>query len=194
MNAAPPYPLASQIGTPRSGLGVMRDAVYAYFEERSIPAVVAEVGLKYRSFIINQAALGGGNRVVFIPGEFDGSSEPKPRAYGSLSRDTRNHSSVSNPRELLAWDRPVTLSVWAAPETMAYNESANVLAAENLLEQVARAVHTACLADIEWGKVVINTAPENTFGVEFLVSLIQHGPLFDVTREYVQPSASVPRQ
>ena len=188
MNAAPIFP-EMQTG-PRSGILLLRDATAEYFAEHSVPATVADVGLKYRSFALNQGP-GGGNRVVFIPGKFDGTLSPKPRAYGTLDRKSRNHAQVGNPRELLNWDRPITISVWSAPEPgKAYDEGASVAKAEDLLEQVARAVQEFDAASIAWGEVLINAPPqENAFGVELLAMITQRGPLFDRTLEYSQPQA-----
>src|SRR5262245_38441794 len=96
--------IAPRTDGPRSGILVLRNACAQYFEENDGPATVALVGLKYRSFQLNVQAPRGANRVVFIPGEFDGTPEPKkPRKYGRLSRMNRNAGSVYNPRELLAW-------------------------------------------------------------------------------------------
>jgi len=190
---APAYP-ADESPLPRSGVLVLRNAVADYFSDRNVPALVAEVGLKYRSFLLNQAP-DCANRVVFIPGEFTGENAPKPRPYGKLSRETMNSASVVNPRELLAWDRPLTVSIWAAPVPGAVDKIGVATAvAEDLLEQVVRAVTYASdgkgnslAASVEWGEVTITNPPEeNSFGVELLVSLIQKGPLFDETLETVQ--------
>ncbi len=172
----------------RSGLANLREAVASYFDYYAVPAVVAPVGLRYRNFILN-ADPRGANRVVFIPGEFDGSNAPKARKYGALSKGSRNHASVENPRELAAWERPVTVSCWSAPVPgNTADESATIDAAEDLLEQVVRAIHYSGMADIKWGAVQINTASSETaFGVELLLSLVQSGPLLDVTLETVQP-------
>ena len=173
---------------PRSGLLYLRNAVEKYFEDNDVPALVTKVGLKYRSFQ-RQSAPSNANRVVFIPGEFTGELAPKLRRYGALSRATRNHASVVNPRELLAWDRPFTLSIWSAPVPGASeNEGETVGVAEDLLEQVARAITYAEAADVIWGEVDIIAPPvEGAFGVELLAHAIQRGPLFDVARDVVVP-------
>jgi hypothetical protein len=137
------------------------------------------------------------NRVCFIPGEFDGDLKLKPRDYGVLSRETRNATSVVNPRELIHWQRPFTMSIWSAPlpgETE--NEQASLGLVEDLLEQVVRALQNVTAPDgtnasacISWGKAVVASPPnENSFGVELLVTGYLKGPLFDVTLDYVQPS------
>ncbi len=192
MNAAPVYPTPDMLGAPRSGILRLRNDVAAYFEANDVNASVPPVGLKYRSFVLNQGP-GNANRVVFIPGEFDGSLAPKPRRYGSLSRGTRNHASAINPRELLSWERPITISVWSAPVPGAPREEGSTIGvAEDLLEQVVRAVQASGAADITWGNVVISAPPvENGFGVEFLVSVTQRGPLFEATLDYAQPVVTV---
>lgn len=191
-NAAPTYPLASR--GPRSGLLYLRNRVADYFLSENLPATVAPVGLKYRDFTLNQSTITLANRVVFIPGEFDGTTL-KPRAYGTLSRETRNTASVVNPRELLHWARPFTLSIWGLPVPGdTGNEEGAVGIVEDLLEQVVRAVTyaedefgTSLAASIEWGNVLLTTPPkESSFGVELLVSATQKGPLFDKTLDVVQ--------
>jgi hypothetical protein len=196
MNAAPPYPLLSQLGV-KSGLTYLRNAVAQYFDDYSVPAVVTPLGAKYRSFQLNQnPTTNGANRVVFIPGEYDPTStSTKPRAYGTLSRSTRNSSTVVNPRELLSWERPFTISVWSAPvpgrEAL---EEDSIAIVEDLLEQVVRAVQWAAQATVTWGNVVIVAPPvEQSFGAELLVSAVQIGPILDRTLEYVQTSVTVPR-
>ncbi len=190
-HAAPVYPHDSDIGTPRSGLLQLRNAVAAYFESYAVPVEVPPVGLRYRSFNLNQSFPANANRVVFIPGKFDGNETPRARDYGVLSRESMNHAQVINPRELVAWERPFTISCWSAPVPgQKTDEGATLNLAEDLLEQVVRAVHESGLADITWGNVVINSPNvENGFGVELLVSASQLGPIFGVTLDYVQPTA-----
>lgn len=195
-NSSPVYPSADSMGTPRSGLLLLRNAVAAYFEANAIVAIVTPVGLKYRQFTLNQTFSPtstdnlNANRLVFIPGEFDGTNAMKSRKYGTLDRGNRNHSQVNNPRELVNWERPLTLSVWSAPLVSdSRNESENIGIAENLLENAVRAIHYSSASDITWGSVIINSpSADNGFGVELLVSATQRGPLFDLTRDYVQPN------
>lgn len=199
-NAAPPYP-PMQTG-PRSGLLYLRNQVEAYFTEHAVPAAVAKVGLKYRSFSINQMSPSGAGRVVFIPGEFKGDAVLKPRPYGALSRGTRNTASVVNPRELLHWERPFTLSVWGAPlPGDVSGEEGAVTLVEDLLEQVVRAVTGASdpwgvslAATVTWGDILLVSPPtESSFGCELLVSATQKGPLFDRTLDVVQASPALER-
>lgn len=193
MNSAPPYPRIDQ-AAPKSGIVALRNGVERYFQSYSVPAIVAPVGLKYRSFTINQASISNANRVVFIPGEFDGAAKGGSRRYGSLNRNNRNSASVVNPRELLSWDRPITISVWSAPQKgSAENEQDSVALVEDLLEQVVRGVQYAAMATVEWGAVVISTAADVQFGTELLVSLIQTGPIFDITLDVISTQQRLPR-
>lgn len=190
MNAAPPYPITN--GPPRSGIVYLRNQVADYFQSYSVPATVAPVGLKYRSFTINQSAPGNGNRVVFIPGVFDGDVKAK-RAYGSLSRETRNSSFVVNPREIASWERPITISVWAASVPgRRPDEEDSIAVVEDLLEQVVRALQATAASAIHFGEVSIPVPGEDTFGAELLLHVVQVGPLYDVTLSVVQASPAVP--
>jgi hypothetical protein len=204
-HASPVYPKVQTPESNRSGLLYLRDQVAAYFQDQNIPAQVAAVGLKYRSFALNQST-GGGNRIVFIPGEFDGESQLKSRPYGTLSRNLRNSASVVNPRELLNWERPFTISVWAAPVPgLADSESYSIGIVEDLLEQVIRAIQacpdpgdpsggSSIAASIVWGGVIIKSPPtEQAFGTELLVSAIQNCPFFGPTLDFVIPTAKVTR-
>ncbi len=192
MNEAPVYPPEEATGAPRSGLLRLRDSVAAYFLEWAVGAVVAPVGLKYRSFTLN-ASPGGANRVVLIPGEFDGSNAPKARKYGALSRETENHASVNNPKEIASWERPFTISIWSAPVPgLSKEEGDTIGAAEDLLEQVVRAILESGMADITLSSILINSQlQENGFGVELLLSGSQRSPLFGVTLDYVKAKPAI---
>jgi len=202
--ASPPYP-TEHLG-PRSGLLYLRDAVAGYFSENGIAASVVPVGLKYRSFTLNQSDPANANRVCFIPGVFDGENLLKSRDYGVLSRETDNSASVVNPREICAWERPFTVSVWSAPERgHSDNEGLSIALAEDLLEQVLRAiVHTpdpnpengggSIAASIVWGPLFLKAPPvESGFGAELLVHAVQRAPFYDFSLEVVQAAAVIPR-
>jgi hypothetical protein len=202
-NAAPVTPNFPVTPQSTSGLQFLRDQVDAYFKSEEIPAVVAKVGLKYRSFQINTTTPGGANRVVFIPGVFDGSPSGKARPYGELSRKTRNASAVNNPRELAQWERPCTISVWAAPAASdLQDEERSLSLVEDLLEKVVRGLYSAAEFNPEdtemsfsvsgafsLGVVTVNAPPtESGYGVELLVSLMLRGPFFDKTLDVVFPT------
>lgn len=190
MNAAPVFPFISK--APRSGLVHLRNEVERYFAAHDVPASVAPVGLKYRSFALNQMAGTNANRIVFIPGAFAGAPTPL-RAYGALSRETVNSASVVNPREIAQWARLVTVSVWAAPKPGAVEDEQTATAlAEDLLEQTVRAIESAVVDDvnvaasIEWGSLTLNTSGDSFFGAELLLQFVMQSPLFDVTLDTVQ--------
>lgn len=202
--AAPVYP--TENAGPRSGLLYLRDAVADYFADNVIAATVAPVGLKYRSFTLNQSQPANANRVCFIPGVFDGENLLRNRDYGTLSRDTDNSASVVNPREIVAWDRPFTLSVWSAPALgQSDNEGLSVALAEDLLEQVLRAITHApdpsveneggsIAASVIWGAMLLKAPPnESAFGAEILVQATQRAPFLDVTLDVAQATAVIPR-
>lgn len=192
LHSAPPYPENPIAEGPRSGLLHLRNSVAEYFALYKVPAEVPPVGLKYRSF--NSQNAPSGNRVCFIPGDFDGTAVPRARAYGSISRVNFNSVSVVNPRELARWDRIFTIAIWGnQPPGKLQDESAALEVAEGLLEQVARAMqmtkvgnHSAA-ASWQWGEVFENAPPvENPYGCELLVKCTMASPLFDRTLDVVQ--------
>lgn len=192
-HAAPAYP-AQDWAQPRSGIVYLRNSVADYFTANAVPAVVTPVGLKYRDFKLNQSFPSNANRVVFIPGEFDGTSPPKARRGGSLSRNNFNAGSVINPRELLSWERAITISIWSAPANGKFEDEQEAVATcDDLLAWVVRGVQSAGTATILWGDVTIQSQnKESVFGVELLVSAVQITPIFDKTLEikFAVPSVS----
>jgi hypothetical protein len=157
------------------------------------------VGLKYRSFTMNQAA-GGASRVCFIPGEFAGEDGLKPRRYGELNRQTRNATSVRNPREILEWSRTFTISIWgvAASSNQLLAEQDDVALVEDLLEQVVRGIYSASIdgvsiaASIQFGAVTVVAPPtEKAFGAELLITCVQNTPLYGETLEVVSANPNV---
>jgi hypothetical protein len=190
VNAAPVFPLAN--GPPRSGIVYLRNMVARYFQDFAVPATVAPVGLKYRSFTLNQSTPGNANRVVFIPGKFDGDIKAK-RDYGEISRETRNSSYVENPREIASWDRPITISLWSAPVPgQRPDEQDNIAVVEDLLEQTVRALQAAGQGSIHFGAVTIPVPGEGIFGEELLLHIVQVGPLLDKTLDIVYAVPAVP--
>jgi hypothetical protein len=191
MNAAPPYPIKQE--PTRSAITYIRDSVAAYLDGI---AVVAKVGLKYRSFTLNQDPLVGANRVVFIPGVFEGDTEVKVRDFGGISRATQNTSSVVNPAEIGMWEKPLTISIWAAqPVGTAGDEGAAQDAAEDLLEQVFRALVSvrdpstgqSIAASLIFGPIRLQSPPsDNGFGCEILWQVNVLCPLFGPSHEVVQ--------
>lgn len=184
----------------QSGLVVLADAVRVYFDANGVRATVAPVGLRYRSFSMNQGP-GGGSRIVFIPGDFSGDAALKPIDEGELGDPLKRLG--DNPRELVEWNRTVTISIWGVDASDVSDEQRQIEATENLLELVVRAVHNAVSpntgyaigADRDengsstWGKVSRTYPPvENGFGCELLVRLRIKGPLFDAPAQIVTPT------
>lgn len=179
----------------RSGIVAIRERLIHYFEQNRVPAEVPPVGLKYRSFTLNQNPISGAGRVCLIPGVFDGQPNLTPRRYGVLTREILA-THVSNPRELLAWKRPITISVWGAPIAgQEENEGASIENAETLLEQVVRALATGSFeASLEWSDVTLVAPPtESSFGAELLVTITQTAPFLDKGFEIAYPNLSVKR-
>lgn len=181
---------------PRSGLIALADGVRRYFEANGVAAVVA-VGLKQRFFQINQGP-GGASRIVFIPGDFDGTEGSRPLDEGEIG-DPMGHTST-NPRELAQWSRVCTVAVWGVDTTKLEDEALQIEATEDLLERTVEAIHnctgevrdvddlgrpiTAVLghlgADVTWGKISGVYPPlENGFGRELLLRFTLSGPLYD---------------
>lgn len=178
----------------KSGLLYLSQQVRAYFQAHDVPAVVAKVGLTYRTFELNQAP-GGGSRVVFIPGEFNGEDDPKTAPFGELN-EPLNHSSVVNPRELWEWKKHFTISIWGAPEiTAPSDEELQYERTEDLFEWTMRGIQNALggQADMPPGaKVYIRRPPgESGFGTEFLVVTGHDGPLYDVTMPVAFPGPAI---
>lgn len=197
-HAAPPYPV-NTIPPPRakSGLVALRDHIASYFANYAVPVTVAPVGLKYRSFNLNQTFPGNANRIVVIPGEFDGNLSPAPRKGGAMSRGQRQATSVINPRELALWERTFTLSIWSGSSQG--NEEEAVIQSDLILEQTVRACMSLAIAGaptpaaVRWSEVTVNAPPvEGMFGIELLVGGTLLCPMFDVTLEIAQATVRVP--
>ncbi len=194
-HATPPFPPFST--EKRAGLVYLRDRVADYFSDVGLPVTVAPVGLKYRAFTLNQDPALGGNRIVFIPGKFEGDVVPKLRDYGAISRQTSNSAFVRNPQEIGSFEKLFTVSIWAPqPVGTSGNEQAAGEVAEDLLEQVFRAMvmspdpsGVSMAASLVFGAISINSPPnDNSFGCELLWQVSQIGPLFGPTLEVVQAS------
>lgn len=189
----------------RSGLLFLRDSVAQYFESLGITAAVKPVGLKYRSFNDRPG------RVVFIPGQFDGSNDLRPRPYGELSRQVKSHSQFQgdgfwdgssdpnfdplnpvpvtqpvdsiNPRELFQWDKAITISVWAASTSRErQDDQSQYDNTEDLFELVLQGCQQAIGADFVPRQLFRVSPPEeSSYGEEILLWARTRGPLFDAT-------------
>jgi hypothetical protein len=189
------------------GIVALSNAVAATFtantyEIAGVPVQVG-IGLKARS-------LWSVPRVVFIPGEFDGTLPPKPLKEGTLKSPEQSKS--FNPRELVSWERLVTLSVYAFDGSDPQNEALQIQAVTNLLEVTLQAIKGAFTPNLSPtdpitkelgytgqqgamfdGAPVTRVYPgvEFTLGCEMLVTFTQLGPLFDAPIPTVVPTEFV---
>lgn len=181
--------------TGSSALVGLYTSVQAYFEAVGNSAPVY-LGLRFRD-------LWDTSRVVIIDGEFDGTNAPKVRSAGSFG--SPDHKKSFNPRELVSWKRPVTLSIRAVDPTDIDSESAQLLATESLIETTIQAVHNATgvetatgatvslgQASIDWteGKALWcdpGSATQQTWGKEFLVSFMYRCTFFDIADSIAFP-------
>ena len=186
---------------PRSALGALTEAIRAYFDANAISARV-EFGLRARSEQINQGP-GGASRVVIIPGKYSGELAPKGLDGGRFAAPMHTHARPE-PNELLDDDNLATLSVWgvdASSPLAIRSELAQYEATQRLLEQTVQAIHGSpiggpegCWPAIVWtGKYWPKPPVEMSFGLELLVWLEIHGPLFDAPIGFVTPGFTLTR-
>jgi len=189
-----PYaPPGLQGPTSKSALTQLYLAIKAWFVANTPSGgkpVQVFLGLKYRDTW--QA-----NRVVIIDGEFDGTNAPRVRGAGAFRAPWQKAS--YNPRELIAWERALTISVWSADLSSSSNadsEQAQIEAAETLIEQTLQAMQCAVAinasgegvglgqANFDWNAsrcfwVDPGSATQQTYGREFLFTVVYKCPLFD---------------
>lgn len=178
----------------QSGLAFLYYGVQSYFSAQLYSATIW-VGIRAYFEQWNQGP-GGANRVVFIPGEYHGESTYRTRPYGSL-QPALNHrgQATTTPREVGQWTRPITVSVWAPPDTdnptdeLAQNEQT-----ELLFEWTRVAMHTVLAADLTWGNVERVSPPqERGFGEAILIHVEQRGPQFYPANGIAFPLPAVTR-
>lgn len=183
-----------------SSLLALANGVRARFRTLNPDVSVAVTGWRARFQHLNQGAPVA-NRVCFIPGRPNGTDAPLERP---------RHTS-SNPRNLLGWNRIVTVSVWACDPTQPANDEAQIAALEDLLEQTIQAIHTAVYVDssgqpllvdgkyvavglgnLHWGSVTWTVDnKEMGAGKEVLVELTQRSTFFDVPLTTVTPTGTL---
>ena len=185
--------------TSMSSLVALYGSVQGYFTATGNTAGVY-LGLRYRD---NWDT----SRVVIIDGEFDGSNWPKPRGAGSFGAPWQKKS--FNPRELVSWERPVTLSIRGVDPTAIDSESAQIQATEGLIEATIQALQQAMTVDpvtqtnvsigqanIDWANseavwVDPGTATQQTWGKEFLVTFIYKCVFFDLADSIAFPTPAL---
>jgi hypothetical protein len=163
----------------KNGLLALRDGVAAYFLAQGVPATVGQVGIKYRYFQVNEGP-GGAMRVVFMPGEYDGSDAPRTRRGGTLSpprkasgQDSKRFAvpslsdpsgfvpgpSTLNPAPLASNTEIATVSVWAVDPLDPQDEESAYIATFDLFELTLEAMHRAVDPDTGVHVGVANLRP-----------------------------------
>ncbi len=175
-----------------SSILALEAGIRAFFAKQNPSVSVGVTGWKARFQHLNQGSPVA-NRVCLIPGDPNG-------ADGAL---TRGRQTSANPRNLLEWDRKVTVSVWAFDSANAADDRAQIVALENLLAQTLQALHRAVdpdtgalvgVANIHWGSIrwtVDNK--EMGAGREVLVDLILKSTFFDLPNGVAFPGQTLNR-
>jgi hypothetical protein len=189
------------------GIKALADGVRAQFLANSSPVIVPPVGWDQRNQQQNYSAVPGGGRVIFMPGQYDGSAgAPKPIDGGEFSRDLKFQS--LNPRENVGWDSWVTCSVWAVDPTRMMQEEDQILATLDLVESTLQAInmatHTSADGSIQTvgqanikfnGKTtwVLPPSTVTTFGREFVFSFVQRCRWLNAAYGIAYPQPEVSR-
>ena len=176
----------------RGGLVALADATRAFLRVAAPGVVVPPIGWKERTKHINQGQ-GGGSRVCFVPGEFDGSTTPRSLKAGALGRVQRK--TTLNPRELLSWQAVSTVCVWGVDTARLDDEEAQIAATLNLAEAVLQGMHNGVdpvtgesvgAAAIEWGETTWVKPPvERGFGLELLITFTHRSVFFDAPESQI---------
>jgi len=177
------------------GLVALVGGVRDYFASIDCNAKV-DFGVKARYRVLNQGP-GGANRVVFIPGKIDPTATtPKALDAGQFTQPRHDRD---NPRPLVQWHKLVSVSIWgvdSSSKEALQDPLAQYAATVDLIEKTYQALHLAVftapdgtklpcgLADLSMIQGVWVAPPiEQSFGLEFLATFTQRGPLFDRVRE-----------
>lgn len=179
---------------PNSGLSAMKRAVAQYFEDHEVQAKVL-IGLQARG----QWAK---SRVVLIPGHYDGSAVARPLAGGRMEAPQQKQS--LNPRELAAWIREVTLSIFAVDPEALRDEEAQNTALENLLEFTLQATWNAIdpISQKNVGgpgvkyldTLIVQPPVQQAYGREILLWTTMQTPLFDQPQQVRVPAPALTKQ
>lgn len=170
----------------RSSIPALARAMRAFFEDYDLETQV-HVGLPARF------EYGHGDRVVIIPGEYDGSETLRPIKGGSLGPPEKHadlYDTVNGYRQrtLVTWDKTLTLSLWGADPTNLQSEEAQLEATESLFELAVQAIDLGVdpethqfvgLANVVWGTPTWVKPPSiGGYGQEILVTLTHTGVLY----------------
>lgn len=200
MTSALPYPL-----TARDGLVALADSVRRYFAANNVDAEVPEIGIDSRA---NRWAE---PRVVFVPGDYDGSSPPKTLDEGRFTPP--EHTKSDNPRELVTWERVCTACVLGVDADHKTSMQAQIEASAVLVELTLQAMWNAFdqtaadgafptsfergyagQASLSFDSSRVRRLYPPTimgFGTEVLFTFVQKGPFFDVPEPLIVPQPAI---
>lgn len=165
-----------------SGVEKLLDDVKASLASWGVGADVS-LGWKQATKQTNQGA-GRANRVVFIPSEPNGAGG---KIVATKQPGYRVQPDGTSVRALYDWERAMVVSIWAVDKTAPADEGAQILATENLFEQVMAAVQYSGQCTATWGSVTWTPAPvEHMFGRELRAQLTLRHPMFDRSDELVE--------
>lgn len=186
------------------GLVALVAGVKAFLAGQKVTAAV-DFGWNAREKWINQGP-GGGNRIVFVPGQVDPSEGPPKVSDAGPMAQPRLKAPGNNPRPLVQWARTVTMFVWGADTTDLEDELKQYAATVGLFEYAVQALHNAVyidstgharnvgLADVVFEKVMWSAMPSNqAFGRELVAYFHLDGPLFDMTIQLATPQPAILR-
>lgn len=179
---------------PSSGISALVRAVGAYFEDNGVAAQVL--------FGMTKRGEWAKSRVVFIPGHYDGSEAPRPMAGGVFDAPQQKES--LNPRELTAWIRAITVSIFAVDPTNVTDEEAQNTALENLLESTQQAMWNAIdpISQKNVGgpgikfldSLVVQPPVQMAYGREILMWCTMQTPLFDLPEQVRTPTPALTKK
>lgn len=142
----------------KDGAEQLVDDVTAFFLAHNVRAAVVE-GWRERQKQNNQGP-GGAARVVFTPGDEDGSCgelslEHLRAGEVSIYDQSMPPNVVAKARRLRMWAQTLVVSVWAHDDTKSSDERAQIEAVRQLFSWTVRAVQAspAGAANAQWGKI-----------------------------------------
>jgi hypothetical protein len=178
--------------TGKSALVALYRSISSYFVDQEVEAKVL-FGLKERD-------LWETSRVVVIDGIFDGNVTPKALDAGAFFAPTQKKS-ANNPRELVSWPRPVTLSIRGVDITNVDSEAHQTEAMEALIEATLQGIQNAVdpksgtavgQANLDWGRCQWLKPPvQQSFGMEFLLGMTLKCVFFDLAQGVAFPTAVI---
>ncbi len=180
-----------------SGVAALFQGVKDYFDAIGDGTSVV-FGYRERAKQINQG-LGQANRVIFLPGDPNGSGGKlgaTPRDVGRRQLNDEDGNRIADIRPLASWERQFSISIWGVDKDAPRDELAQAVATENLFEHTLRAIEGfegAGGMNLAWGAVTWTVAKENTFGTELLVGLALAHPLMEAPEEVGFPGFTLER-